>query len=187
MNSEIKIVGIAGSLRRGSYNKAALRAAIDLLPDGASLEILDLADLPFFDEDLEAAGPVPAVERFKSKLAEADALLIATPEYNYSLPPALKNALDWASRGQQTPLAGKPVAIMSASIGRFGGARVQYHLRQVCVALKLQALTSPEVFISEAHEKFDAEGRLTDERTKNSLKKLLQALVDQTRKMKQYN
>lgn len=173
----INIIGFTGSLRRGSFNKAALRAAQELMPAGASLEILDLASIPFFNEDLEAEGVPQVVVNFKQKIAEADALLIATPEYNYSIPPALKNALDWASRGKDSPLSGKPTAIMSASPGMFGGMRAQYHLRQVCVILNLQLLNRPEVFIMRAHTKFDQDGKLTDEYTRNAITKLLEALV----------
>jgi len=174
------ILGFTGSLRRNSYNKAALLAAKELLPEGVSLEIADLSLIPFFNEDIEAEGIPPAVEDFNNKIAAADALLIATPEYNYSIPPVLKNALDWASRGPGKPLNGKPAAIMSASPGMFGGVRAQYHLRQVGVILNLQLLNRPEVFIMNCAAKFDAEGRLTDEYTRNAISQLLQALVDKT-------
>lgn len=179
MEREIKILGFTGSLRQGSYNKAALLAAKELLPAGASLEIVDLSPLPFFNEDLEADVP-QVVKDFKGKIAAADALLIATPEYNYSIPPVLKNALDWASRGGDLPLKHKPLAIMSASTGLFGGARAQYHLRQVCVILDLLPLNKPEVFIMSAKSKFDESGKLTDEFSRGAISKLLQALVDQT-------
>ena len=173
----IRIAGFTGSLRQGSYNKAALRAAGELMPDGSELEIVDLADLPFLNEDVEAAGVPVSVEAFKQKLGGADGVLIATPEYNYSIPPVLKNALDWASRGKEPPLYGKPLAIMSASPGMFGGARAQYHLRQVCVSLNLIPLNKPEVMIARANTKFSAEGVLEDERTRQAIKKLLEALV----------
>jgi chromate reductase len=180
----IKIVGFTGSLRKGSYNKAALRAAGELLPQGVSLEILDLSQIPFFNEDLEHGElPAPVVE-FKKKVAGADALLISTPEYNYSIPPVLKNALDWASRDQTHPLSGKPLAIMSVSPSLLGGARVQYHLRQVCVVLNLEVLNQPEVFIGLAAGKFSADGKLTDEETRSRIAELIQALVDQARKLK---
>jgi len=180
MSNQIIILGFSGSLRRKSYNTAALRAAKELLPEGATLEIADLSAIPFFNEDLEAEGIPQAVLEFNKKVAAADALLIATPEYNYSIPPVLKNALDWASRGSEKPLDGKPLAIMSASPGMFGGARAQYHLRQVCVVLNLQPLNKPEVFIMSADKKFDAEGNLTDEYSRNAISKLLLALIDRT-------
>ncbi|KLU60974.1 FMN-dependent NADPH-azoreductase [Peptococcaceae bacterium CEB3] len=178
MSANVKILGFTGSLRRKSYNMAALRAAKDLLPEGASLEIADLAPIPFFNEDVEAVGVPEEVVRFKQKIAAADALLIATPEYNYSIPPVLKNALDWASRGTDLPLYGKHLAILSASTGMFGGARAQYHLRQVCVGLNLLPLNKPEVFIMRANTKFDEVGNLTDEFTRQAISRLLQALVD---------
>lgn len=180
MTTKIKIIGFTGSLRVKSYNMAALRAATELLPEGANLEIVDLAQIPFFNEDVETEGVPQVVVDFKKKLATADAILISTPEYNYSIPPVLKNALDWASRGAELPLSGKPLAIMSASPGMLGGARVQYHLRQVCVKLDLQTLNNPEVFITSANKKFDQDGTLIDDYTKKSIAKLLQALVDKT-------
>ena len=181
MNVIISIIGFTGSLRRNSYNRAALNAAKELLPEGASLEIVDIAQIPFFNEDLEAEDTPQAVVDFKKKLAAADAILISTPEYNYSIPPVLKNALDWASRGEDLPLNGKPLAIMSASPSMFGGARVQYHLRQVCVGLNLLTLNKPEVFIAKANMKFDLDGKLINENSRNSISKLLKALVDKTR------
>ena len=182
MAENIKILGFTGSLRQGSYNRAALRAAKELLPEGAELDIADISGLPLLNEDEEAKGVPPVVEEFKRKIAEADALLISTPEYNFSIPPALKNALDWASRGDSPPVRKKPLAIISASPGRFGGARVQYHLRQVCVALDMDTLNKPEVFISRADKKFDYNGKLTDERTRRSILKLLEALIGHVRK-----
>lgn len=179
MDKSLSIIGFTGSLRRNSYNKAALRAASELLPEGASLDIVDLAQIPFFNEDLEAEGIPQVVVDFKKKIASADAILIATPEYNYSIPPVLKNALDWASRGADKPLSGKPLAIMSASTGMFGGMRAQYHLRQVCVVLNLLPLNRPEVFIMSAGTKFDTEGKLIDEYSRTAISHLLQALVDQ--------
>jgi chromate reductase len=197
-NNIIKIVGLTGSLRRNSYNKAALRAAQMLLSENtildnaisenailenailknAVLDIVDLAGIPFFNEDDEERGLPTIVADFRAKLSEADAVLISTPEYNFSIPPVLKNALDWASRGDVLPLYGKPLAIMSASTGRLGGSRVQYHLRQVCVSLNLIALNKPEVFIAHANTKFDKDGNLIDENTKKSIMRLLKTLVE---------
>jgi len=180
----IKIAAFTGSLRKDSYNKAVLRAAGELLPDNAVIDIIDLADIPFLNEDEEAKGLTPAVKDFREKLFDADALLISTPEYNFSIPPVLKNALDWASRGEDLPLYGKPAAIVSASPSRLGGARVQYHLRQVCVSLNIIALNKQEDLIAHADEKFDKEGKLTHERTRRSLSRLLEALVENTKKTK---
>ncbi len=181
MDKKIKIVAFSGSLRKKSYNMSALRAAAKLIPAGVSFQILDLSEIPFFNEDLEGKTLPAPVADFLGKIKEADALLISTPEYNYSIPPVLKNALDWASRADTMPLSGKPLGIMSASPGMLGGARVQYHLRQVCVCLNLLALNRPEVFISAAHTKFDADLNLTDEKTKKAISGLLDALVGAAR------
>ncbi|MDP4126428.1 MAG: NADPH-dependent FMN reductase [Bacillota bacterium] len=178
MTKELRIIGISGSLRKKSYNKAALCAAAELLPKGTTLEIVDLSLIPFFNEDVEATGVPQVVVDLKKKLAAADAILIATPEYNYSIPPVLKNALDWASRGTELPLRGKPVAIMSASPGMLGGGYVQYHLRKVCIKLELKTLKIPKVLITNANKKFDRGGKLIDDLTKKSITKLLRALLD---------
>lgn len=184
MDVEIKIVGFTGSLRRNSYNKAALRAARKLLPIGAVLEIIDLSAIPFFNEDLEEGEQPESVRNFIDELSQADAILISTPEYNFSIPPVLKNALDWASREDVSPFAGKPLGIMSASPGMLGGARVQYHLRQVCVCLNLVPLNKPEVFIGSANTKFDTAGNLTDERTEKAIRALLSNLTDAAKRNK---
>ena len=144
----IKIAAFTGSLRKDSYNKAVLRAAGELLPDNAVIDIIDLADIPFLNEDEEAKGLPPAVKDFRKKLFEADALLIATPEYNFSIPPVLKNALDWASRGEDLPLYGKPAAIVSASPSRLGGAREQYQCTQTCAFITIIALRYAELLVS---------------------------------------
>lgn len=174
---EVKIIGIVGSLREKSYNKMAILAAKDLLPDNSTLEIIEINDIPFFNEDIEKQGLPKSVIDFKNKLVEADAILIATPEYNYSVSGVLKNALDWASRGRLLPLRGKPVGIISASMGMLGGARVQYHLRQICVALDMIPINKPEVFIAKAHEKFDPNGNLIDEYGKKVITELLDNLI----------
>lgn len=182
---DVKVLGFAGSLRRDSYNKAALRAAGELLPPGMTLEICDLAPIPLFNEDVEREGYPAAVQDFKERIAAADALLISTPEYNYSIPGVLKNALDWASRPPgQSPLAGKPLAIMGVSTGYFGTIRAQYHLRQFCVILNMHPVNSPEVFIPGAAAKFDQEGRLTDGMFLEGISKLLQALQEWTVKLR---
>jgi chromate reductase, NAD(P)H dehydrogenase (quinone) len=177
----VKILGFAGSLRQGSYNRAALRAAVELMPAGGALETFDLAAIPLYNGDVEAQGVPAAVERFKAAIAAADGLLIVTPEYNYSIPGVLKNAIDWASRPpNDSPLNGKPVAFMGASMGGFGTVRSQLHLRQVCVFTNMYPLNRPEVHISTAQDKFDADGRLTDERTREAIRRLLAALLDWT-------
>lgn len=179
--SEVKVLGFAGSLRKSSYNRAALQAVRELLPPGMTLEICDLAPIPLFNEDVERDAFPAVVAEFKERIAAADALLIATPEYNYSIPGVLKNALDWASRPPgQSPLMDKPLAFMGASTGYFGTSRAQYHLRQVCVVLNMHPLNSPEVFISGAASKFDESGRLIDPMFRNGISKLLQALQEWT-------
>lgn len=184
----IHVLGFAGSLRAGSYNRAALRAAGDVLPPGMTLETFDLAPIPLYNGDVEAKGVPEPVANFQKRIAAADAILIATPEYNYSVPGVLKNAIDWASRSKEkSTLSGKPVAILGASMGRLGTARAQYHLRQTCVFLNLFPLNKPEVMISTAHEKFDAEGRLTDEDSRRLIAQLLEALAQWTRQLRGEN
>ncbi len=162
MARDIQVLGFAGSLRKGSYNRALLRAAEELLPSGMRLETFDLAPIPLYDEDVKQQGFPEPVQRFREAIRKADALLIATPEYNYSAPGVLKNALDWASRPPEQPFAGKPVAIMGATTSLWGTVRAQLHLRQSFVAVNMHALNKPEVLIANAKDKFDAEGKLTD-------------------------
>ncbi len=172
----MRVLGISGSLRSGSYNTSALRAAIELAPPGMTITLAEIGDLPLYDDDLRLTGyPAPA-QRLRQQIREADALLIATPEYNYSVPGVLKNAIDWASRPPDQPFAGKPVAILGASTGRLGTARAQYHLRQICVFVDLKPVNRPEVMISMAPERFDAEGRLTDESSRRLVNDLLVSL-----------
>ena len=184
MSTKLSLLGFAGSLRRGSYNKALLRAARELLPSGAELTIFDLAGIPLFNQDLER-DPVERVREFKAAIRAADALLIATPEYNYSMSGVLKNALDNASRPHgDNALDGKPVAIMGASVGTLGTARAQYHLRQSCVTLNMYPLNAPEVMVARAQDKFDDQGRLTDPKTREFIAKMLEALVAWTLRLK---
>lgn len=183
MSEPIRILGIAGSLRKKSYNRAALNAAADLLPEGATLEIFDIDGLPGFNEEDEQNPPAKIVE-LKQKIRDADAILFATPEYNYSVPGVLKNAIDWASRPYgDNAWVGKPAAIMGASISFIGTARAQYHLRQSMVFLNMFPINQPEVMISNASERFDADGNLTDETSKKLIRQLLQNLVDWTRRI----
>ena len=181
MNQPIRILGIAGSLRRKSYNRAALRAAQQLAPEDAVIDIFELDGIPVFSEDNERHPPVKIVE-LKKRIREADAILFVTPEYNYSIPGGLKNAIDWASRPYgDNAWNGKPVAVMGASLGTLGTARAQYHLRQVFVFLNMLAINQPEVMIANAGQNFDAEGNLTNETTKNHIRQLLANLVGWTR------
>lgn len=183
MTTSITVLGFAGSLRKNSYNRAALRVAVELAPPGMTIETFDLRPIPLYDADVEAAGLPEPVQRFRNRIAAADALLIATPEYNYSMPGVLKNAIDWASRPPDQPMNGKPIAIMGASIGYFGAGRAQYHLRQTCVFVNMLPLNKPEVFIPLAQQKFDAEGRLTDEHARKAIQTLLEALGEWTRRL----
>jgi chromate reductase len=185
MSTPVRILGIAGSLRRASYNRAALRAATQLVPAGVTLDIFELDGLPGFNQD-EEQNPPAKVVKLKRRIREADAILIVTPEYNYSVPGVLKNAIDWASRPYgDSAWNGKPVAIMGASVGTIGTARAQYHLRQTFVFLNMFPINQPEVMIGNAAERFDAAGNLTDETTKDFIRQLLQNLAEWTRRIGQ--
>lgn len=176
MAGNIRILGIAGSVRKASFNKSALRAAQTLVPDGASMEIFDIEGLPNFNQD-EEKNPPAKVTELKAKIRAADAILFVTPEYNYSIPGVLKNAIDWASRPYgDSAWSGKPVAVMGASVGVIGTARAQYHLRQVFVFLDMDAVNQPEVMIN-ASKSFDDQGNLTDQQAKDLIGKLLANLV----------
>jgi chromate reductase len=183
MGKIITILGFAGSLRKGSFNKALLRAALELVPEDAKLEIFDLEGIPPFNQDFESHAPAK-VKQFKTKIRKADAVLIATPEYNYSIPGVLKNAIDWASRPYgDNAFEGKPVAVMSASGGMLGGARAQYHLRQAFVFLNMHAVNRPEVIVTFADEKIDEDGNVTDRKTKEKIRQLLESLIVWTRRL----
>ncbi len=184
MENAVKVIGFAGSLRKGSYNRALLRAALELAPPDVRIDSFDIAGIPPFNQDLERTPP-DSVRDFKQRIKSADAVLIVTPEYNYSIPGVLKNAIDWASRPYgDNAFEGKPVAMMSASTGILGGARAQYHLRQCFVFLSCSAINRPEVFVTFAPEKFDSDGRLTDEKTRQLVTELLKALAEWTRRLK---
>jgi chromate reductase, NAD(P)H dehydrogenase (quinone) len=184
MEKTVNILGFAGSLRKGSYNKALLRAALELVPKGAKLEIFDLEGIPPFNQDLENQPP-QKVKEFKAKIRAADAILIATPEANYTLPGVLTNAMNWASRPYgDNAFDGKPAAVMGATIGTLGTARAQYHLRQSFVFLNMIAVNQPEVMISLAQEKIDKDGKVTDQKTREKIGELAQNLVAWTKRLK---
>lgn len=172
----MKVIGISGSLRKGSYNTMALHAAQKLAPAGIEIEIASIADIPLYNDDVRLAGEPAPVTALKQKLAAADGVLIVTPEFNWSIPGVLKNTLDWMSRPPLTPFDGKPVAIMGASTGPLGTARVQYHLRQCFVYMNTFTVNKPEVFINFAQNKFTPEGEFTDEAGKKFIVDLLVAL-----------
>jgi chromate reductase len=182
MARSITILGIVGSLRTGSYNKMALRAAMKLAPDDATIEPYELDGLPMFHPDLEKTPP-PAIVDFKARVRAADAILFVTPEYNFSIPGVLKNAIDCASRPPgDSAWKGKPAAVMGAATGMLGTARAQYHLRQCFVFLDMPPVQQPEVLISFAAQKFDARGELVDETAQKLIRQLLENLVTLTRR-----
>ena len=179
----LTILGIAGSLREASLNRALLRAAIELAPPGIAIETFDLAPIPPYNGDIELSPP-DSVRDLKARIRAADAVLFCTPEYNYSIPGVLKNAIDWASRPYgDSAWNGKPVAILGASPGMLGTARAQYHLRQMFIFLNMYPLNQPEVMIANAAERFDEQGNLNHEPTRAIIRKQLAALADWTRQL----
>jgi chromate reductase, NAD(P)H dehydrogenase (quinone) len=177
MADKFTILGIAGSLRQGSYNRAALRAAQHLVPEDTEIEIFEIDGIPGFNQDDEQHPPEKVIE-LKAEVRAADAILFVTLEYNYSIPGVLKNAIDWASRPYgDSAWEGKPVAVMGASVGVIGTARAQYHLRQMFVFLDMYPINGPEVMIGNAPQRFDENGNLTDETSKELIRQLLQNLV----------
>ena len=183
MGEEIHVLGIAGSVREGSYNKRLLHAARELLPEGMRLEIYEgLEEIPPYNDDVRKVGYPEVVQEFRDRIRAADALLIATPEYNFSVPGVLKNAIDWASRPPDQPFNGKPTAIMGASQGFFGTARAQMHLRQICLSNNQYVVNKPEVLLMRAQDgKFDEAGRLVNEAARLFLAQLLEELARLTR------
>ena len=179
----ISVLGICGSLRQGSFNRAALNTAIELKPAGMDITIADISTIPLYNEDVRAQGFPAPVETLRQQIKAADALLFACPEYNYSMSGVLKNAIDWASRPPDQPFAGKPVAILGAAAGMAGGARAQLHLRHSCVFLDMHPLNKPEVLIFQAHTKFDANGALTDDVARGLIGDLMAALLRWTRQL----
>ncbi len=184
MSEAVRVLGISGSLRKGSFNTALLRAAIAQAPANVQIEVASLGEIPPYNEDVKALGFPEPVAKFREQVAWSDALLIVTPEYNYSIPGVLKNAIDWASRPPTPPFTGKGLAIMGASGSMGGTMRAQYHLRQIAVYLDLYPINKPEIFVRNAAGAFDAEGKLTDETTKTLISRQLDALVAWVRKLK---
>ncbi|MBM3490771.1 MAG: NAD(P)H-dependent oxidoreductase [Alphaproteobacteria bacterium] len=180
----VRVLGIVGSLRRESYNRRLIEAARELAPNGITLEVCDIADVPLYNDDVYKQGFPAAVVQLRQRIKQTDALLIATPEYNYSIPGVLKNAIDWASRPPEQPFTDKPLAIIGASPGALGTARAQYHLRQAFIFLDARVLSRPELMVAQAGSKLDAQGRLTDEATRRQLTELLLALGAWTQRLK---
>lgn len=172
-----RILGFGGSLRKRSYSSALLVEAGKLMPDDHQLKIFDISGIPVLNADHLEKLPASVVE-FKNAIKESDGILICTPEYNYSIPGFLKNAIDYASVPPSTNyFPGKPVAFMSSSIGHFGGSRAQYHLRQVAVYLDMHPVNKPEVFVSNVSSRFDENMQLKDEDVKVKIRNLLTALI----------
>ena len=182
----VRVLGVAGSLRQASFNRALLRTAVELAPPGMTIDTFDLLDVPLYNGDVEAGGDPPGVAAFKRAIREADAVLFVTPEYNHGVPGVMKNALDWASRPPRSaPLGGKPVGVIGASPGQTGSARGQSQLRQAFEFTNSYCMPQPEILVFRAHEKFDAEGRLTDEATAKYLGRYLEALAAWTLRFKE--
>lgn len=176
MSDVVRVLAFAGSLRKDSLNRALLRAAVALAPEGMTIDVFDLIAVPLYNGDIEAAGDPEGVTAFKHAIRAADAVLMATPEYNHGVPGVMKNAIDWASRPpRDAPLSGKPVGLIGASPGMTGSARGQSQLRQAFEFTNSFCMPQPEILVFRAHEKFDAEGRLTDETTAKFLRQYLEA------------
>lgn len=171
--ADLKILGISGSLRKGSYNTAALHVCAELMPAGMKMSYARIDDIPLFNQDVYDAGLPGPAKRFRDEVAAADGLLIASPEYNFSITAALKNAIDWGSRAPNQVFQDKPIAIFSATQGPLGGPRNQYDLRRILTQLWGHVMPRPEVFIGAAQTKFDASGKLTDEATRKFLAELV--------------
>jgi len=182
--ADLRFLGFSGSLRKGSYNAALLKTAAGLMPAGATLEVFDISAIPLYNEDVRAQGFPAPVQQLREKIAAADGLVLATPEYNFSVSGVLKNVIDWASRPPDQPFNDKAVAIMGASGGVLGTPRAQYHLRQIGVFLNMRFVNKPEVFVGGAASKFDAEGNLTDETAKGLIKQLMAELAAWSRRLK---
>jgi len=181
MSDYFQLVGISGSLRKGSFNTMLLKAASQVLPFNVSMEIISIEDIPLYNADLDLPSakqrPQP-VEHFRKMLTDADGILISSPEYNYSIPGGLKNAIDWASRGEDSPLLRKPVAVIGATTGLWGTTRMQLAFHNVFLFLDMKPVYKPEVLVAQAEKKFDKNGNLIDEMAKKILKQKLQALKE---------
>ncbi len=183
-DSTVKVLALSGSLRKGSLNTALLRAASEIAPAGVTVELYDLAPIPMYNDDVRIAGYPPEVQDFRAKIAAADALLFASPEYNYSVSGVLKNAIDWASRAPNMPFDGKTGAVLGASAGALGTARSQRDLRWIMSGLNVYMVNLPHVYVGGAAQKFDAAGKLTDQATADFIKQLLENLRDLTLKLR---
>lgn len=174
----VKVLALSGSIRKGSFNTMLLHAAKEVAPAGMSIDIYDYTDIPFYNDDLRVAGYPPAVQKFRSAIAASDAILFASPEYNYSVSGVLKNAIDWASRAPNMPFDGKIGAVMGASPGVIGTARSQRDLRWIMSGLNVYMVNLPHIYVGGAAQKFDANGKLTDQAARDFIKQLLENLRD---------
>jgi chromate reductase, NAD(P)H dehydrogenase (quinone) len=185
VSQAFQVVGIAGSLRHGSFNRGLIRAAAELAPEGMRIVPHELAEIPLFNADVEAVGDPGPVQQLKDAIGQADALLIATPEYNRCVPGVLKNAIDWASRpSRHSVLTNKPIAILGASTGGGGSARAQAHLRDGLGYTNGLVLPQPEVLVPFATSRFDDAGNLTDELTKREVRELLESFAEWIRQLR---
>jgi chromate reductase len=184
---KIRILGIVGSLRKGSYNRALLRAAIELAPDGMEISIFDneiMSAIPLYNEDIRIQAVPKPVRILKQEIKQADGLIFAIPEYNFSVSGVLKNAIDWVSRPpNESPLNGKPVAIMGASSGISGTIRAQMHFKQISTATNMLLVNRPQVYVANSADKFDSDGRLRDEDARHFIGLLMKELLDWTLKI----
>ena len=181
MSDFIQLVGMSGSLRKGSYNTMLLKAAAQLLPTDVSMDIVSIGDIPLYNADLDlpAAKQRPeSVEHFRKMLTDADGILISSPEYNYSIPGGLKNAIDWASRGEDSPLLRKPIAVIGATTGLWGTARMQVAFHNIFLFLDMKPVYKPQVLVAQAEKKFDKDGNLIDEMARKLVKQKLEALKE---------
>ena len=181
MNEEIYLAGISGSLRKGSFNTMLLKTASQLLPEGVTVAFLSIADIPLYNADLDlpiVAQRPESVQRFRDMIAKVDGILIASPEYNYSIPGGLKNAIDWASRGKDSPLIHKPVALIGATISKGGTIRMQMDFHAIYQYLDMKPVYKPEVYVSEAEQKFGKRGNFLDETAKKLIRQKLEALKE---------
>src|SRR4026208_1003883 len=181
MSDHIQLVGLSGSLRKGSYNTMLLKAASQLLPADVSMDIISIADIPLYNADLDlpvAENRPKPVEHFRKMLTDADGILISSPEYNYSIPGGLKNAIDWASRGEDSPLLRKPIAVIGATTGMWGTARMQLAFHNIFLFLDMKPVYKPEVLVAQAEKKFDKDGNLIDEIAKKLVRQKLEALKE---------
>ena len=180
----LHVAALCGSLRKESFNRKLLNVCIELKPADMNIEVVEIRDLPLYDQDLMDAGGNEATKKFRDRCAAAQAFLFVTPEYNYSISGVLKNAIDWASRPPAPPMTAKASAVLGASGGPAGTSRAQYHLRQMGVFLDLRFVNKPEVMVGVAQSKFDASGKYTDETGRGLIKDLLANLLKLAEKMK---